>query len=274
MVINSSQVLISELEFRSHSGDLAPLLYYYKQKPCTLQGSKIDNSLTNICRWCTEMCVFWPKAAALPCFPAEHSANAVIHSPYELLVPLIPLKNCFHTSIAARLILPENILLSEDYSTLLFQRILWSLPPIHPENPESPPTYSWISDNFSVTQQVTCSLKCDLLGHILASEAISAKGEKRKFWLLCWLLFSFFLIRFFIGQMFLIGIHHISGTCEDARKESMIEVFPVVMVAYGAPEQSIHFLGNAFAVTIPDCIKQSISIPLLRTVIEPLMICW
>ena len=132
MVINSSQVLISELEFRSHSGDLAPLLYYYKQKPCTLQGRKIDNSLTNICRWCTEMCVFWPKAAALPCFPAEHSANAVIHSPYELLVPLIPLKNCFHTSIAARLILPENILLSEDYSTLLFQRILWSLPPIHP----------------------------------------------------------------------------------------------------------------------------------------------
>ena len=131
-----------------------------------------------------------------------------------------------------------------------------------------------LSDNFSVTQQVTCSLKCDLLGHILASEAISAKGEKRKFWLLCWLLFSFFLIRFFIGQMFLIGIHHISGTCEDARKESMIEVFPVVMVAYGAPEQSIHFLGNAFAVTIPDCIKQSISIPLLRTVIEPLMICW
>ena len=184
MVINSSQVLISELEFRSHSGDLAPLLYYYKQKPCTLQGCKIDNSLTNICRWCTEMCVFWPKAAALPCFPAEHSANAVIHSPYELLVPLIPLKNCFHTSIAARLILPENILLSEDYSTLLFQRILWSLPPIHPENPESPPTYSWISDNFSVTQQVTCSLKCDLLGHILASEAISAKWEKRKFWLL------------------------------------------------------------------------------------------
>ena len=138
----------------------------------------------------------------------------------------------------------------------------------------TPPTYSWISDNFSVTQQVTCSLKCDLLGHILASEAISARGEKRKFWLLCWLLFSFFLIRFFIGQMFLIGIHHISGTCEDARKESMIEVFPVVMVAYGAPEQSIHFLGNAFAVTIPDCIKQSISIPLLRTVIEPLMICW
>lgn len=184
MVINSSQVLISELEFRSHSGDLAPLLYYYKQKPCTLQGRKIDNSLTNICRWCTEMCVFWPKAAALPCFPAEHSANAVIHSPYELLVPLIPLKNCFHTSIAARLILPENILLSEDYSTLLFQRILWSLPPIHPENPESTPTYSWISDNFSVTQQVTCFLKCDLLGHILASEAISAKGEKRKFWLL------------------------------------------------------------------------------------------
>lgn len=184
MVINSSQVLISELEFRSHSGDLAPLLYYYKQKPCTLQGCKIDNSLTNICRWCTEMCVFWPKAAALPCFPAEHSANAVIHSPYELLVPLIPLKNCFHTSIAARLILPENILLSEDYSTLLFQRILWSLPPIHPENPESIPTYSWISDNFSVTQQVTCSLKCDLLGHILASEAISARGEKRKFWLL------------------------------------------------------------------------------------------
>lgn len=48
----------------------------------------------------------------------------------------------------------------------------------------TPPTYSWISDNFSVTQQVTCSLKCDLLGHILASEAISAKGEKRKFWLL------------------------------------------------------------------------------------------
>ena len=141
MVINSSQVLISELEFRSHSGDLAPLLYYYKQKPCTLQGRKIDNSLTNICRWCTEMCVFWPKAAALPCFPAEHSANAVIHSPYELLVPLIPLKNCFHTSIAARLILPENILLSEDYSTLLFQRILWSLPPIHPENPESPPPH-------------------------------------------------------------------------------------------------------------------------------------
>ena len=110
MVINSSQVLISELEFRSHSGDLAPLLYYYKQKPCTLQGSKIDNSLTNICRWCTEMCVFWPKAAALPCFPAEHSANAAIHSPYELLVPLIPLKNCFHTSIAARLILPENFI--------------------------------------------------------------------------------------------------------------------------------------------------------------------
>ena len=110
MVINSSQVLISELEFRSHSGDLAPLLYYYKQKPCTLQGSKIDNSLTNICCWCTEMCVFWPKAAALPCFPAEHSANAAIHSPYELLVPLIPLKNCFHTSIAARLILPENFI--------------------------------------------------------------------------------------------------------------------------------------------------------------------
>lgn len=110
MVINSSQVLISELEFRSHSGDLAPLLYYYKQKPCTLQGCKIDNSLTNICRWCTEMCVFWPKAAVLPCFPAEHSANAVIHSPYELLVPLIPLKNCFHTSIAARLILPENFI--------------------------------------------------------------------------------------------------------------------------------------------------------------------
>ena len=110
MVINSSQVLISELEFRSHSGDLAPLHYYYKQKPCTLQGRKIDNSLTNICRWCTEMCVFWPKAAALPCFPAEHSANAAIHSPYELLVPLIPLKNCFHTSIAARLILPENFI--------------------------------------------------------------------------------------------------------------------------------------------------------------------
>lgn len=38
-----------------------------------------------------------------------------------------------------------------------------------------------LSDNFSVTQQVTCSLKCDLLGHILASEAISARGEKRKF---------------------------------------------------------------------------------------------
>ena len=110
MVINSSQVLISELEFRSHSGDLAPLLYYYKQKPCTLQGRKIDNSLTNICRWCTEMCVFWPKAAALPCFPAEHSANAVIHSPYELLVPPIPLKNCFYTSTAARLILPENFI--------------------------------------------------------------------------------------------------------------------------------------------------------------------
>ena len=68
----------------------------------------------------------------------------------------------------------------------------------------TPPTYSWISDNFSVTQQVTCSLKCDLLGHILASEAISAKGEKRKFWLLCWLLFSFFLIRFFIGQILLL----------------------------------------------------------------------
>lgn len=70
-------------------------------------------------------------------------------------------------------------------------------------------------------------------------------------------------------SMLLIGIHHISGTREDARKKSMIEVFPVVMVAYGAPEQSIHFLGNAFAVTVPDCIEQSISIPLLRTVIEP-----
>lgn len=69
--------------------------------------------------------------------------------------------------------------------------------------------------------------------------------------------------------MLFIGIHHISGTCEDARKESMIEVFPVVMVAYGAPEQSIHFLGNALAITVPDCIEQSISIPLLRTVIEP-----
>ena len=69
--------------------------------------------------------------------------------------------------------------------------------------------------------------------------------------------------------MLLIGIHHISGTCEDARKESMIEVFPVVMVANGAPEQSIHFLGNALAITVPDCIEQSISIPLLRTVIEP-----
>ena len=74
-------------------------------------------------------------------------------------------------------------------------------------------------------------------------------------------------------SMLLIGIYHISGTCEDARKESMIEVFPVVMVAYGAPEQSIHFLGNALAITVPDCIEQSISIPLLRTVIEPLMIC-
>lgn len=38
-----------------------------------------------------------------------------------------------------------------------------------------------LSDNFSVTQQVTYSLKCNLLGHILASEAISARGEKRKF---------------------------------------------------------------------------------------------
>lgn len=36
-----------------------------------------------------------------------------------------------------------------------------------------------LSDNFSVTQQVTYSLKCDLLGHILASEAISARGEKK-----------------------------------------------------------------------------------------------
>jgi len=38
---------------------------------------------------------------------------------------------------------------------------------------------------FSVTQQVTCSLKCDLLGHILVSEAISARRERQKFWLLC-----------------------------------------------------------------------------------------
>lgn len=64
-------------------------------------------------------------------------------------------------------------------------------------------------------------------------------------------------------------IHHISGTCEDARKECVVEVLPIVMVTNGAPEQSIHFLGNAFAVTVPDCIKQSISIPLLRTVIKP-----
>jgi len=37
-------------------------------------------------------------------------------------------------------------------------------------------TYQMI---FSVTQQVTCSQKCDLLGHIFASEAISARGEKK-----------------------------------------------------------------------------------------------
>jgi Pyruvate/2-oxoacid:ferredoxin oxidoreductase gamma subunit len=31
---------------------------------------------------------------------------------------------------------------------------------------------------FSVTQQVTCCSKCELLVHILASEAISARGKK------------------------------------------------------------------------------------------------
>ena len=42
--------------------------------------------------------------------------------------------------------------------------------------------------------------------------------------------------------MFLIGIHPISGTCEDSRKECVVEVFPIVMIADGTPEQGIHFL--------------------------------
>ena len=39
------------------------------------------------------------------------------------------------------------------------------------------------TDLFDVLNRAdsACSLKCDLLGHILASEAISARGEKRKF---------------------------------------------------------------------------------------------
>ena len=69
--------------------------------------------------------------------------------------------------------------------------------------------------------------------------------------------------------MLLIGIHHVPSTREDACKECVVEVLPIVMVADGTPEQSIHFLGNVFAVTVPDCIKQSNPIPLLCAVIEP-----
>ena len=50
------------------------------------------------------------ESRSLTVFSGRTFRKCGIHSPYELLVPLIPLKNCFHTSIAARLILPENFI--------------------------------------------------------------------------------------------------------------------------------------------------------------------
>ena len=73
--------------------------------------------------------------------------------------------------------------------------------------------------------------------------------------------------------MFLVGIHHISGAGEDTCKKSVVEVFPIVMVADRPPEQGIHFFGNPLTVTVPYSVKQSISIPLLRAVIEPFNNC-
>ena len=76
MVINSSQTLISELEFRSlFRGHSCPACYYYKQKLCTMQGRRIDNCLTNISCGCSKMCLFWPNRAQTtmhPCFCERH----------------------------------------------------------------------------------------------------------------------------------------------------------------------------------------------------------
>ena len=73
--------------------------------------------------------------------------------------------------------------------------------------------------------------------------------------------------------MLFVGIHHISGTGENTRKKSIVEIFSIVMIADGTPEQSIHFSCNALTVTVPDCIEQSISISFLRTVIKPFNDC-
>ena len=81
MVINSSQALISELEFRSlFRGHSCPACYYYKQKLCTMQGCMIDNCLTNISCGCSKMCLFWPNRAQTtmhPCFCGRHLSPAV-----------------------------------------------------------------------------------------------------------------------------------------------------------------------------------------------------
>ena len=101
MVINSSQALISELEFRSlFRGHSCPACYYYKQKLCTMQGCRIDNCLTNISCGCSKMCLFWPNRAQTtmhPCFCERHLSPAVPFLPAEQTLPLLYTPRSKHT---------------------------------------------------------------------------------------------------------------------------------------------------------------------------------
>ena len=72
-------------------------------------------------------------------------------------------------------------------------------------------------------------------------------------------------------SVFFIRLYLIPGSCKNARKERMVKVLAIVMVADCPAQKNTHFLCNAFTIAAPDRLKQRRPVPCHCTLIKPLL---
>ena len=58
-----------------------------------------------------------------------------------------------------------------------------------------------------------------------------------------------------VFSVFPVGFYGISGSGKNARQESMVEVFFIIVIADGFSEKTVHFFGGSSTVFGPDGIK-------------------
>ena len=56
-------------------------------------------------------------------------------------------------------------------------------------------------------------------------------------------------------SVFPVGFYGVSGSGKNARQESMVEVFFIIVITDSFSEKTVHFFGSSFIVFGPDGIK-------------------